>query len=51
MLEKYYTNINAGFEKVKGAMLMFGDEAGFGRISEPANCWAPPKERLHLTHN
>jgi putative transposase len=24
---------------------MFGDEAGFGRISEPANCWAPPKER------
>jgi transposase len=26
-------------------MLMFGDQAGFGRISEPANCWAPPKER------
>ena len=24
---------------------MFGDEAGFGRISSPANCWAPPKER------
>ena len=24
---------------------MFGDQAGFGRISEPANCWAPPKER------
>lgn len=24
---------------------MFGDEAGFGRISEPANCWAPPKQR------
>jgi putative transposase len=21
---------------------MFQDEAGFGRISEPANCWAPP---------
>lgn len=26
-------------------MLMFGDEAGFGRISEPANCWSPPKIR------
>ena len=24
---------------------MFQDEAGFGRISEPAYCWAPPKER------
>jgi hypothetical protein len=24
---------------------MFADQAGFGRISEPANCWAPPKER------
>jgi putative transposase len=24
---------------------MFEDEAGFGRISEPANCWAPPKVR------
>jgi putative transposase len=24
---------------------MFGDEAGFGRISTPANCWAPPKQR------
>ena len=24
---------------------MFGDQAGFGRISSPANCWAPPKER------
>ena len=22
---------------------MFQDEASFGRISEPANCWAPPK--------
>ena len=21
---------------------MFQDEAGFGRISEPANCWSPP---------
>jgi len=26
-------------------MLMFGDEAGFGRISESASCWAPPKNR------
>ena len=25
--------------------VMFEDEAGFGRISEPANCWAPPKTR------
>jgi len=24
---------------------MFADEAGFGRISDPAACWAPPKER------
>jgi len=24
---------------------MFGDEASFGRISEPANCWSPPKTR------
>jgi len=24
---------------------MFQDEASFGRISEPANCWAPPKCR------
>ena len=24
---------------------MFQDEAGFGRISNPAACWAPPKDR------
>jgi len=24
---------------------MFQDEAGFGRISDPSNCWAPPKTR------
>jgi putative transposase len=24
---------------------MFGDEASFGRISDPTGCWAPPKER------
>ena len=26
-------------------MLMFGDQAGFGRISSSTNCWAPPQER------
>jgi len=24
---------------------MFEDEAGFGRISDPIHCWAPPKQR------
>lgn len=24
---------------------MFEDEAGFGRISDPAGCWAPPRNR------
>jgi len=24
---------------------MFEDEAGFGRISDPLNCWAPPRTR------
>jgi putative transposase len=24
---------------------MFQDEAGFGRISDPTNCWSPPKTR------
>jgi putative transposase len=24
---------------------MFADEAGFGRITDPASCWAPPKNR------
>jgi len=24
---------------------MFGDQAGFGRISDPASCWAPPGQR------
>jgi putative transposase len=24
---------------------MFADEAGFGRINEPAYCWVPPKKR------
>jgi len=24
---------------------MFEDEAGFGRISDPSNCWAPPRTR------
>lgn len=26
-------------------MMMFGDGAGFGRISEPAYCWAPPQKQ------
>ena len=37
MLEKYSGNGTV--------RIMFEDEAGFGRISEPANCWAPPKTR------
>lgn len=31
--------------KNKNVVIMFEDEAGFGRISSPAHCWAPPKER------
>jgi len=31
--------------KNKKVVIMFEDEAGFGRISDPACCWAPPKER------
>ena len=31
--------------KNKKVVIMFTDEAGFGRISTPAHCWAPPKER------
>jgi putative transposase len=27
---------------------MFQDEAGFGRISDPAACWAPPKKRPNV---
>ena len=44
-MDKYLENCGAGYEKIKGAMLMFGDEAGFERISKPTNCWAPPKQR------
>jgi len=44
-LEKYVVNYDAQYEKIKGAMLMFGDQAGFGRISNPASCWAPPTQR------
>jgi len=45
LLEKYVVNYEAQYEKIKGAKLMFGDQAGFGRISEPARCWAPPAQR------
>ena len=31
--------------KYRTVRLMFADEAGFGRISDPASCWAPPKTR------
>jgi len=31
--------------KNKKVVIMFQDEAGFGRISSPASCWAPPKVR------
>jgi len=31
--------------KYKNVRLMFADEAGFGRITDPASCWAPPKVR------
>ena len=27
---------------------MFQDEAGFGRITDPAACWAPPKKRPNV---
>ena len=30
---------------VKGVLPMFQDEATFGRITDPASCWSPPKER------
>ena len=45
MLDKYLENEAAGYEKIKGAKLMFADQAGFGRISDPASCWAPPRYR------
>ena len=31
--------------KYDNVRLMFEDEAGFGRITDPASCWAPPKKR------
>ena len=31
--------------------LMFEDEAGFGRISEPADCWAPEGMRPIVSHH
>ena len=32
-------------KKYDNVRLMFQDEAGFGRITDPASCWAPPKKR------
>ena len=32
-------------KKYDNVRLMFEDEAGFGRITDPASCWAPPKTR------
>ena len=36
---------NIGLHNNKKVVIMFEDEAGFGRISDPAACWAPPKKR------
>jgi putative transposase len=33
------------FKRYKDVKIMFEDEAGFGRISEPISCWAPLKVR------
>ena len=45
MLEKNRRNRRNKGKKFSGVKLMFQDEAGFGRISDPSNCWAPPKTR------
>jgi len=45
MLEKNRRNARNKHKHYKGIRLMFADEAGFGRISDPASCWAPPKTR------
>ncbi len=45
MLEKNRRNKQNKYKHYKGVKLMFEDEAGFGRISNPAACWAPPKNR------
>lgn len=33
------------YKQYNGVKLMFEDEAGFGRISDPSACWAPPRNR------
>jgi len=42
-LVEHSENLNP--EKPWGIRFMFWDEAGFGRISDPAACWSPPKVR------
>jgi putative transposase len=44
-LEKFRRNKRNKHKQYNGVKLMFEDEAGFGRISDPAGCWAPPKNR------
>jgi len=34
-------SVNGNPEKPWGVRFMFWDEAGFGRISDPASCWCP----------
>ena len=38
-------NKRSKHKKYDNVRLMFQDEAGFGSITDPANCWAPPKKR------
>ena len=45
MLAKISKNRNKGKLNYNGVKIMFQDEAGFGRITDPAGCWAPPKTR------
>jgi len=40
-----FRHIRNGNKHYKRVRLMFQDEAGFGRISDPAACWSPPKQR------
>ena len=44
-MEKNRRNKRNKGKKFNGVKLMFEDEAGFGRISSPSNCWVPPKTR------
>ncbi len=45
MLEKNRRNKRNKEKQFTGVKIMFTDEAGFGRISDPSSCWAPPKNR------